>query len=142
MKSTLAFKLLATKIRKLHFEAIAEPPREEIINLGVSIGHGFQYISKEKTLVVLIGVDISGEDAPFKMKMEFEGLFVLNRKATKKEVEPLARVNCSATLFPYVRETVAEITRRAGYAPLHLGSMNFVEFFKKLKTESSQEKKS
>jgi len=59
--------------------------------------------------------------------MGYEGFFLLNRRATKKEVEPLSKVNCSAILFPYVRETIAEITRRAGYHPLHLGSFNFVE---------------
>lgn len=141
MKSPIALKLLSTKIRKLHFEAIEEILAKSTVDLKISLGHSFDYRGKEKMLLVLITINIFGEEAPFKIEVEFEGKFILNRQATKKEIEPFAKVNCSAILFPYIRETIAEITRRAGFPPFHLDLINFVEFFKQECVKDAQQKK-
>ncbi|MBW1706391.1 MAG: protein-export chaperone SecB, partial [Deltaproteobacteria bacterium] len=47
-----------------------------------------------------------------------------------KDVEPIAKINCPAILFPFLRECVADITRRAGFNPLILPPINFVELAK------------
>ncbi|MBW2645546.1 MAG: protein-export chaperone SecB [Deltaproteobacteria bacterium] len=142
MDSPISLKLVSTRIQKLHFEILEEVTSENIVDLKVSLGHAFKYNRKKKQLFVLLAVNVSGEEAPFKINAELEGYFLLNRQATKKVVTPFAEINCSAILFPYVRETIAEITRRAGFEPFHLDSVNFVEFFKKLREADAQQNKS
>ncbi|NSW86690.1 MAG: protein-export chaperone SecB [Syntrophobacteraceae bacterium] len=39
-----------------------------------------------------------------------------------------AAVNCPAIIFPYLRETLADLTRRAAFPPLHLPITNFTKF--------------
>ena len=34
-------------------------------------------------------------------------------------------IHCPTVLFPYVRETIADATQRAGYPPVHLHPINF-----------------
>jgi len=75
------------------------------------------------------------------VNLEDEGEFEINRKATKKEVEPIVKVNCNAILFPYVREIIADITRRGGYVPLHLASMNFSAMMEESRSTKSPRKK-
>lgn len=142
-KPPLALKLVSTKIHNLDFKTIEQGSTNRNVSLGINLAHTFDYIPKEKLLSILMRIGISGEEAPFEIKLEYEGIFLLNRKATKSEVERYAKINCSAILFPYVREIIADITRRAGFVPLHLGSINFIEAFNKTKKEqSTQEKRS
>jgi preprotein translocase subunit SecB len=42
----------------------------------------------------------------------------------------LARINCAAMIFPFLREAIADVTRRAGMSPLLLPPVNFLELFK------------
>jgi len=39
----------------------------------------------------------------------------------------LKNVNCRAIIFPYLREYISDLTKRAGFTPLFLPPFNFVE---------------
>jgi preprotein translocase subunit SecB len=40
-------------------------------------------------------------------------------------LQPVIAIHCPTVLFPYVRETIAAATTRAGYPPVHLAPINF-----------------
>ena len=40
-------------------------------------------------------------------------------------LQPVMAIHCPTVLFPYVRETIADATQRAGYPPVHLHPINF-----------------
>ena len=83
----------------------------------------------------MISASIGEGEFPFLLEIEYEGMFVLNKRASKKDVEPIAKINCPAILFPFMRECVADITRRAGFNPLILPPINFVELAKQNELE-------
>lgn len=136
-KSPLKLSLDGTKIKELAFESI-KPPSSKPVDFELSIALGFNHFDKEKRLICLIGIKITGDDVPFKLSIKYEGFFSLNRRATKKEIVPYAKVNCNAILFPFVREVIADITRRAGYAPFILEPINFVEIAKQSEKKDLQ----
>jgi len=139
-KKPLSLELLTAKVLKLEFESIT-PPSDEPTQIETRIQLAYNYKPEDKLIFAFIGIAISGEEAPFQVNLEYEGEFEINRKATKKEVEPIAKVNCNAILFPYVREIIADITRRGGYVPLHLASMNFSAMMEESRSTKSPRKK-
>ncbi|MBN1984324.1 MAG: protein-export chaperone SecB [Chitinivibrionales bacterium] len=102
------------------------------------------YNSHESNLIVDLGVKASSDDLPFVIKSEHQGLFHLNSQNIPKEVvERIARVNCAAIMFPFAREIIAEMTRKAGFPPLLLPVVNFVKYDEaQNKIENNQESKS
>lgn len=64
---------------------------------------------------------------PFYFELTATGRFMLNGYDEDNEIEKLKNINCPAMIFPYLREALADLTRRAGFPPLHLPSVNFVK---------------
>jgi preprotein translocase subunit SecB len=52
------------------------------------------------------------------------GVFQI-RNVPQQDVEPLLGIACPNALFPYVRETISDVTARAGFAPVLLAPMSF-----------------
>jgi len=87
-------------------------------------------INRERTrLIVSLGVESStseeNPDCPFFFDLTVVGVFEFSETVTEELRKQYAAINGPAILFPYVRETLADITRRAGFPPLLLPVMNF-----------------
>jgi len=67
---------------------------------------------------------------PFAIFIEGKGIFKFKKTPSEAVLKKVSKINCPAIIFPYVRETIADITRRAGFPPLHLNPVNFVAFAK------------
>lgn len=81
-------------------------------------------------LRVSVTGSISGSNAPFTLDAEMGGVFRLHKEIKDaKQIEYIAEISCAAIIFPFLRETIADITRRAGFAPLLLPPVNFVELY-------------
>lgn len=102
-------------------------------DIEYEIGHDFN--DQEKALRVLLGVKAIAKDAPFNVSVKGIGLFVFEEKPDEEQLNQIARINCAAILFPYIREAIADVTRRSGLPTLHLQPVNFVEMFKKQSSE-------
>lgn len=101
------------------------------------ISHDFD--EQNKVLKVLLGIKAIAKDAPFNVSVKGIGLFVFDEVLDQKQVNQFARVNCAAILFPYIREAIADVTRRSGLPTLHLQPVNFVNLYK-AQIEKSGEK--
>jgi preprotein translocase subunit SecB len=99
----------------------------------ISINHLLTKESKE--LIVLIGIRKISGNVPYYFEVRAGGLFKFEKLPAKKLLNQYANVNCPAIIFPYIRETVADLTRRAGFTPLHLNPINFVELAKQAEKE-------
>lgn len=103
------------------------------INPEIALAH--HYEPKEKTVKVRIKVSLAEENIPFFFEVESEGKFVFKETPDNITIKNVSIVNGPAIMFPYVRETIADLTRRAGFPPLHLPPVNFVELAKHSKTK-------
>lgn len=137
MPEQLRLQLDNTRLLSLNFKLSDSPPANaKGLPLKFTISTGHSYVPKEKRIAVGIRVTVGENGDPFLLDIDYQGLFLLNRRAKTKEIEPFARINCPAILFPFVRECIADITRRAGLNPLILPAINFIE----LGRESDQTK--
>ena len=137
------FNFLDFKILNLSFAVNKDfvvPEPDESVELGSKLDIGFE--KKGKELKVFIKIGINENKVPFSLTIEGGGLFIFETELSDEEIEPIAKVNCAAIIFPYIRENVADLTRRAGFPPLHLPPVNFVEIHKRMSAESKQVQKS
>lgn len=89
------------------------------------------HINREKTVLsISLGVESprreENPDCPFFFDLTMVGVFEFSETVTDELRKQYAAINGPAILFPYVRETLADITRRSGFPPLLLPVMNFV----------------
>lgn len=100
----------------------------QAIEINPQIAIAKDYNSDKKTLIVRLRVSLIAGDVPFFFDLESIGSFSFDVSPDEDTIERSASINCPAIMFPYVRETIADLTRRAGFAPLHLQPINFVKF--------------
>jgi preprotein translocase subunit SecB len=96
---------------------------------------------KNKELLILLGVRKIEGNVPYYFEVRAGARFIFDKLPGKKILEQFAKINCPAIIFPYIRETVADLTRRAGFPPLHLDPINFVEMGKRTDKEKKDKKK-
>lgn len=117
-----------------HFELNRDfaPGPEVQLTTNLSFSHNcFKDDQGSPCLRLFMKILIQGEAAPLRAEVEMGGLFGLSSQPSDAvELSRVAEINCAAIMFPYLRESLADLTRRAGLAPLHLPPINFVEFYK------------
>lgn len=65
-----------------------------------------------------------GDKTLFLVEASQAGVFTI-RGVPAEQMQPVIAINCPTVLFPYVRETLADATIRAGFPPVHLAPINF-----------------
>lgn len=135
MPLDIKLSLVSTKIRSLKFSLRSEKvlDSDKKIPVSADMAYSYDYNYRMKTLRSILSVSVSQEELPFHLEIEFEGLFRLNKSIPERSIQPFARINCPAILFPFIRECIADITRRAGLSPLLLPVVNFIEIVKSIK---------
>ncbi len=64
------------------------------------------------------------DELPFTFRIVMGGVFHVEN-ADPQHLELMKKVNCPAILFPFLREAIASITRKAGFPPLYIPVINF-----------------
>jgi preprotein translocase subunit SecB len=66
----------------------------------------------------------AGDKTIFLIEVSQAGVFGI-RGVPPDQLQPIIAIHCPTVLFPYVRETIADATMRAGFPPVHLAPINF-----------------
>ena len=77
----------------------------------------------ESVLTITLTAKV-GERTLFLVEASQAGIFTI-RGVPQNQLQPVIAIHCPTVLFPYVRETIADATARAGYPPVHLAPINF-----------------
>ncbi|OGW39380.1 MAG: hypothetical protein A2Y97_12800 [Nitrospirae bacterium RBG_13_39_12] len=109
------------------------------IEMTPEITMSHQFIEEKKQLVVVLGLRQLTGNIPYRFEIKAGSLFQFANIPEENILKQLATINCPAIIFPYVRETIADLTRRAGFPPLHLDPINFIQLAKE--REIQQKKK-
>ncbi len=117
------------RIHKIEFRVNSKfkPKKNKPIVLKTSVKIDHKYDKRKKELKVAVEVSQKETDAPFSYAVEGIGKFHFIKVPDEQKLVRIASINCPAILFPYIRETIADITRRSGFSPLHLSPINFVK---------------
>lgn len=125
-----AFNIQDTRLLSAHFDVNRsfEPGPDVKVEVKITINHTWH--EDTKILQVSDIVEVSGNEAPFNLMVEYAGIFLFeNVLSDPADITCIAEMNCASILFPFAREAVAEITRRAGIGPMLLQPVNFVELY-------------
>jgi len=95
------------------------------ISCQINISHK----KEDKTIHVTFSVASADKNQPFNFEVALVGAFKFSKLPQKGELEKIVHVNCAAIMFPYVRETIADLTRRGNILPFHMAPMNFVALY-------------
>lgn len=98
------------------------------VNTNLSLTH--DYIDEQNSLRLFMKVEVSGEASPLNISVEIGSLFHFEKKPAADKLSKLAEINCAAMVFPFVREVIADLTRRSGLPPFLIPPINFIEFHK------------
>lgn len=83
----------------------------------------------DNILNVVVRFFSDSENQPFRFSVAWEGKFVFDAMPSQEKLERIAHINCASIIFPYVRESIADLTRRASITPLNLPPFNFVALY-------------
>jgi preprotein translocase subunit SecB len=124
----------AQYIKDLSFEAPAAPGvfkvmQQKAPDISVSVNvesNKFENNIYEIILAIAAHATIN-EETVFLLELEYGGVFTLNSEP--ENIHPLAYIECPRLLFPFARADLSNTTREAGFPPLMLGTVDFVEMF-------------
>lgn len=97
------------------------------ITINPEIEKKNEYNGNGHKLKVFLKVSLNSGNIPFYFTVEGFGMFTFDGEPDEQTLKNVSSINAPAIIFPYIRETIADLTRRAGFAPLHLQPINFVK---------------
>ena len=132
------FSIVGICLTEAHF-AINQLYKEER-SKPIEIVHSIEigYKKTDKILHVLVSVSSDSENQPFRFSVAWEGSFAFEKMPLKENLGRIVHINCAAIIYPYVREFIADLTRRSGRMPLNLAPFNFVALYEEKQKTASQ----
>lgn len=70
----------------------------------------------------------AGEKVAFLVELEFCGIVTLN--VAEEHIQPMLFIEVPRHLFPFARAVIASTTRDAGFPPLMIAPIDFVDMFR------------
>ena len=135
------FRIAGIRLNEAHFAINQKFNREK--NKPIEITHSIEikYKQKDKIVNVLVSVSSDSENQPFRFSVAWEGVFAFEEMPSKETLERLVHINCASIIYPYVREYISDLTRRADMTPLNLAPLNFVAMYEAGKKKESAPRK-
>lgn len=124
-------------ILKINFELFDKTISEKNEGIPISVSFkGEDHYKKDKNILFVeleVGLFDKEDTPPFRLAVRGRGVFKLSGEINN--IEKVARINCAAIIFPFIRETIADVTRRAGLRPLLLPPVNFQKLYAEEKSQ-------
>lgn len=115
--------------------------KNKAMEIHPAIAVANKYDEKKKALSIRVKVSLNDGNMPFAFDVVGEGRFVFKTTPDEMTITRMATINGPAIIYPYVRETIADMTRRAGFPPLHLPPVNFIRLAAKERQAKALPKK-
>lgn len=127
----MKIKLLDYRVVNLCLQASERDGQLDMASNDLSLEVGQLYPDGEKNIFG-IGFKVSFRQEGFKVKAEMRFFFETDSVITDDfKNGPFPAINAPAIAFPYLRSFLSILTMQAGYAPVMIPSVNFVEFAKR-----------
>lgn len=125
------FKFINFKVTKLLYNENKQF-NDKSSSKQVEITPDFQinYNKNNEKVFVDISIKIENSNTPFLLHVVLTGIFEIAKDIETQELDKLVNINMAAILFPFLRQVVADITTKAGFAPLLLPPLIFSEEYK------------
>lgn len=127
----MKLKLLDYRVVTLNLEAVeSDSTLEQSLNeLDLHVG---QFFPDDNENIFGVGFKVSFQQEGYSIKTEMRFFFETDSPITEDfRNSSFPSINAPAIAFPYLRSFLSIVTMQAGYPPVMLPSINFVEFSKK-----------
>ncbi|MGO9014024.1 MAG: protein-export chaperone SecB [Dissulfurispiraceae bacterium] len=133
----LRFSIIDIKQVESHFTLNTDfkPTKDE--GIEISYGTVISYEKKDKLVSVALSIISDNKKQPFIFTIRTVGLFNFPQIPASKELDRIVNINCGSIIFPYIRESIADLTRRAGFPPLHINPINFIALYEEKQKKQS-----
>lgn len=103
------------------------------VNLKLDFSNTYSLSDDKNILIYDLEVKISEEkeNPIFTLECTITGVFSIVKEEENMSLEEYCNINAPATLFPFLRETVANVTQRSGLKPFILPPMNIQAILRK-----------
>jgi preprotein translocase subunit SecB len=106
-------------------------PTRKSVDVATTLSLRVEHSQDNKELLLFMGINVCGEKLPFSLGIESRSVFAFSAMIEDiPSLKKVANINCAAIVYPYLRETAADIVRRAGLPQLNLPPVNFVELYR------------
>ena len=82
----------------------------------------------EVTLILLLEANLKTNKV-FLIELSYAGTFMVQNLPNQSQNKRVAFVDCPNIIFPFIRQTVLNITQSSGYPPLTLDYVDFEDIF-------------
>jgi len=106
----------------------------------IGLGFDISFKKQRKKVMVLLKFFSEEKGQPFVFRVIMQGVFNFSEIPPDEELERIVHINCASIIFPFVIESVADLTRRAGVPPLILNPVNFVALYEESKKKDDSKK--
>lgn len=129
-------------LKELVFKKTPHYEKGQTVSFDFAIDIDAMYNEETRNIITTTMYETINHDDdsvyPFNFRILMAGEFELEDKETDSElIEKLKYVNCPAVTFPYLRETIASTVCKAGFPPLHIPLINFVQLNEQRKAQES-----
>lgn len=126
----MKIKLLDYRVVTLNLAVVPESSLRQSSNeLDLHIG---QFFPDDNENIFGVGFKVSFQQEGYSINTEMRFFFETDSPITEDfKNSSFPTVNAPAIAFPYLRSFLSIVTMQAGYPPVMLPSVNFVEFSKK-----------
>ena len=115
-------------LASVHFEhrkdALSLPPNTSVGELQIQVNIRAGGTDDEKMGIVAVSVATTGEDPLYRFSLEMVALVEQEAAAKNLSVQEFVTKFGPATLYPFIRETVANVTGRGRFGPIWLKPFN------------------
>jgi len=108
--------------------------------LNVQLESNVSLSPEEDTLTYEMSCEIKDKNEFFNIKCTMIGFFSVIKGKENMTLKDYSDINAPATIFPYIRETIASTTTRAGIPPIIIPpvNLNLIKKISKSEKESLQ----
>ncbi|MHB1679963.1 MAG: protein-export chaperone SecB [bacterium] len=126
---------------KINVEINPEFKLEDVgkgLDVDISLNANVNIDKSRKLLVLELETTIfkNTENRPFNIFIKAIGFFSVKDEADVPILEEFSKINAPDLMFPFVRETIADLTLKTGYPPLLLPPINIVALIGKSRNKS------
>jgi preprotein translocase subunit SecB len=116
------------------FRPVKGKPVEISWRLNIACKH------EEELVKLAVSAIADSKTNPFTFNVTYMAGFDFQKLPRKEELERVAHTNCTAIVLPYIRESIADLTRRAGIPPFHIDPVNLIARYEETKKKATAEK--
>ncbi|OBQ46236.1 protein-export chaperone SecB [Halodesulfovibrio spirochaetisodalis] len=94
-------------------------------DISIAVRREYHISDDKKYLTVILGLKTTDDEAaPFSFRIEYAGLFFIE-KDDQKRIEEIGQKDAPEMMLPYLRETATSLLLKSGFPPIDIPSLNF-----------------